>query len=351
VPPPLPGYRAPGEPDPEEHQEKKKKASSTTLPSFSDVVPEQTRTPAAFHDTVSRSVIVSEGRSVEIHVPSTSSGTPLFFHLGTPFAAIPWSVAADLARRHGLWLIIWSRPGYGTSTRVPGRAVADVAAEADAVLRSLERDRFMALGWSTGGPYALACAALLGDRCAKAAIVSSPAPYDAAGLDWTAGMNPARVDEIFMARHGDAILERFLAERSASITLETATCVDAALGGPLAPEDDMVLSETVGEPLVEAVRGAVAAGTVGWYDDDVALVAGWGVDLSAIRVPVTIWHGREDRQAPPAHAEWLAAHVPGSHYRPLQNDGHVSALVRHLDTIFADLADLADLAGSTPPAA
>jgi pimeloyl-ACP methyl ester carboxylesterase len=39
---------------------------------------------------------------------------------------------------------------------------------------------------SGGGPFALACAALLPDRVSATVVMASLAPYDAAGLDWAA---------------------------------------------------------------------------------------------------------------------------------------------------------------------
>ena len=44
---------------------------------------------------------------------------------------------------------------------------------------------FATLGWSGGGPRALACAAIDPERCRAVATLASVAPYDAAGLDWT----------------------------------------------------------------------------------------------------------------------------------------------------------------------
>ena len=45
------------------------------------------------------------------------------------------------------------------------------------VLDAVGADRFVTLGWSAGGPHALACAALLPDRCLAAAVVGSAVPF------------------------------------------------------------------------------------------------------------------------------------------------------------------------------
>jgi pimeloyl-ACP methyl ester carboxylesterase len=61
----------------------------------------------------------------------------------------------------------------------------------------------------------------------------------------------------------------------------------------------------------------------------------WGFELESIRVPVQVWHGREDRFVPFPHGQWLAAHVPGAEPHPSDTDGHLTLLVDR----FADIRD------------
>ena len=48
------------------------------------------------------------------------------------------------------------------------------------------------MGHSGGGPYALACGALLPERVLGVVCLSGLAPFRAEGLDWFAGMSPSR---------------------------------------------------------------------------------------------------------------------------------------------------------------
>jgi pimeloyl-ACP methyl ester carboxylesterase len=82
----------------------------------------------------------------------------------------------------------------------------DVLAIADA----LNIDSFFMVGWSCGGPHALACAARLPDRVRAVATMASIAPHQAKGLDWLAGMAPANVEEFAATEQGEAVLCSYL---------------------------------------------------------------------------------------------------------------------------------------------
>jgi len=65
-------------------------------------------------------------RSLEILTGGPSDGFPLVFHIGTPSGAAPFPVVVQAAADRGFRTITYSRPGYGTSSSVPGRKAAHV---------------------------------------------------------------------------------------------------------------------------------------------------------------------------------------------------------------------------------
>jgi pimeloyl-ACP methyl ester carboxylesterase len=97
--------------------------------------------------------------------------------------------------------------GYGGSGPHDGRRVASAAADVAAIADALSIVRFAVLGHSGGGPYALACAALLPERVIAAVSVSGPAPFGANGLDWFAGWSPGIAAENRAAAGGRSALE------------------------------------------------------------------------------------------------------------------------------------------------
>jgi pimeloyl-ACP methyl ester carboxylesterase len=275
-------------------------------------------------------------RNVEVLVEGPDSGPVLIFHDGTPTAAVPFPPLSSPAAERGLRTVTFSRPGYAASTPQPGRSVASVVADTAAILDTLDEERFLTIGWSGGGPHALACAALLPNRCMAAATLASVAPYGVAGLDWLAGMGPENIEEFGAAIDGDERLNPYLEREAAVLREVTGSDVAAALGGLVSEVDKRALTGEYAEIMAETFRRAVSAGIAGWRDDDLAFTRPWGFDLSTIRVPVAIWQGDEDRMVPFAHGKWLAANIPGALARLLPGDGHLS-LVTHLESILDEL--------------
>jgi len=280
---------------------------------------------------------VGGGRVVEYLVEGPAGGRPLVMHHGTPGVAMALEPVAQAAARHGLRFVTHSRPGYAGSTSQPGRRVADVADDVAALLDALGAHDFVALGWSGGGPHALACAALLPDRCRAAAIVAGVAPYDAEGLDWLAGMGDENLAEFGAAATSKEALDGFLSESSAGLKDVQPDDIITAFGDLLSAVDQAALRGGLADYLAASCRAAVSRGYDGWRDDDLAFLAGWGIDLASIRVPVSIWQGDQDRMVPRDHGRWLGEHVAGAVTQLVPGEGHLS-LMNNIDSIVARLA-------------
>src|SRR5215207_2731904 len=133
-------------------------------------------------------VSTSGGRQLGVCTWGDPEGIPMFWLHGTPgsrFLRHP----GDGYRRNQQRVYTYDRPGYGLSTRVPGRRVADAADDVRAIADSFGLGQFGVAGVSGGGPPALAVAALLPDRVSRCAVVVGVAPFGAEGLDFFAGMD------------------------------------------------------------------------------------------------------------------------------------------------------------------
>lgn len=282
-------------------------------------------------------VALEDGRVLEAVSEGDPEGTLLVFHHGSPGAAVPFPIFDRAAAERGLHLVTPSRPGFGSSSRHEGRTVRDFTADVAALADHLGAERLLALGWSGGGPHALACAALLPDRVLAAATIAGVAPYGAEGLDWTAGMGEDnRVEYPLAAADPDGHLEwmRPHAEAMATITPEA---IVAELRSLISDVDETSLTGEFADWLAASFRAAFRTGLWGWRDDDLAFVAPWGFDIGAITVPVSIWQGRHDLMVPFAHGEWLASNVAGARARLRPEHGHLSLGVGAIGEILDDL--------------
>jgi pimeloyl-ACP methyl ester carboxylesterase len=280
---------------------------------------------------------LADDRQLDLRVSGPQDGLPLVFHHGTPGSVHQYGVQARAAHERGLRFVTYSRPGYGASTRRPGRIVADVAEDVAAVLDSLGADRCVTAGWSGGGPHALATAALLPDRVAGALVIAGVAPFDAAGLDFLAGMGQQNIEEFSLAVEGESALRPFCEADAAELRDTDAAGIVSAMATLLPDVDRAALTEEFGRDLVQSFRDGLGRGVDGWIDDDLAFVRAWGFDLDAIATPLFLWQGSADLMVPFAHGQWLAAALPRVRAHLLEGEGHVSVSAGAIDRMLDEL--------------
>ncbi len=279
-----------------------------------------------------------DGRRLDIEISGPEGALPLVFHHGTPGSVKRFGVVERAAHERGLRLVTFSRPGYGDSTRLPGRSVADVAGDVAAVLDQLDAPRCLVAGWSGGGPHALATAVLLPDRVAAALVIAGVAPWDADGLDFLAGMGEQNVDEFGLAVRGEAAIRPGLEVEA--VAMRQATVADLVKGmETLLPDvDRAVLTDEYGADLAANFAEALRLSVDGWLDDDLAFVRPWGFSLADISVPTFVWQGSEDLMVPFTHGQWLAGHIPGVTAHLESGEGHLSIGVGAMGAMLDELA-------------
>jgi pimeloyl-ACP methyl ester carboxylesterase len=285
------------------------------------------------------SVTAADGRRLEVELGGPPDGMPLVVHHGTPGAAGMYEPLVAAGAERNLLHVTYSRPGYGSSDRREGRTVAECVEDVVAIADALGYDRFYTAGGSGGGPHVLACAALVPERVIAACSIASPAPFDAEGLDWTAGMGQDNLDEVSALRAGDRQLAEFLEHTAAEMSAATGEEIAAVLGDNVSAPDRKVITGGFAEHLAADTKRALASGMWGWFDDDKAFFSDWGFGLSEIRAPLALWHGGQDKFVPIAHGEWLAAHVPGTAHL-LPEHGHLSLVISSIGAILDDLLAL-----------
>jgi pimeloyl-ACP methyl ester carboxylesterase len=254
-------------------------------------------------------VRLPDGRTVHAYDSGEPGAPVIVWHHGSPQTGAPLAPLLAAAARRGLRLVTYGRPSYGGSTPLEGRDVASAAADVAVIADALGVERLATMGASGGGPHALGCGAVLGDRVTGVVTLAGLAPYTA-DEEWFAGM----------AAPGG--LRAALAGREARARFAETDEFDEA---SFTARDWDALSGRWSSLGADAGR-ADAAGPDGLIDDDVAFVRPWGFDLADVAAPVLVVHGGEDRVVPPAHADRLLRGCRRAELWLRPRDGHVSVL-------------------------
>lgn len=301
-----------------------------------------------------RETEIGRGRRVlRVRDAGDPGGNVVMYLHGTPGSRLDLRFGEQLAADRGVRLVSFDRPGYGGSTPAPF-GLASIAADAHAVADGLGVARFATLGMSGGGPGALAAAAVACGRVTRVGIASGAGPFQlvpgalddlddndraamsllpgdpaAAAAGFAAGFEP--LAELSRVSGGSGVVSAFedlLSSRDSELL------------------HDQRFASAFADTMHEALRQGISGG--GW--DNVSWIGDWDIDLSAIRCPVVLWYGSDDRFAPPAHGLWLSQNLPQARLVPREGEGHLG-IYEHLGEMLDALTEpgTADPASATQP--
>jgi pimeloyl-ACP methyl ester carboxylesterase len=274
---------------------------------------------------------LGDGRSVGFADYGSPGQTGVLYCHGGPGSRLEPQAIAAAASEAGFRIVGIDRPGYGSSTPQPGRTIGGWPHDGLAVADHLGIDRFLAVGASAGGAYALAAAA----PARALGVVACCALTDMRWAEGKAMMSGEATAGIWKAKDRAAAI-RIATDQFGADGTKMMTELNA--GPPLPASDLAVFSDPA------ALAGFAAAfpvmfahGPQGYADDRIADGPGWGsFDVAALRCPVIVLHGGSDTIVPVAHAHHTAEIVPGAKLRVIEELGHFSIV----GAVIAALADL-----------
>lgn len=275
-------------------------------------------------------VKVSGGREVAY----TDIGEPdwlcVVFFYGAPSSRLRLAYLEQQFLAEGIRVVSPDRPSYGRSSPQPGRSMIDWPPDIAALADALGLSRFVVAGHSSGGPYAVACAALLPTRVSAAVILGG-----VTDMGWPGAWHGYLESEVQLMRMPDEeaaiawCVERFGADGSGFLAA-------SSLELPK-PDEQLYADEEVARLLASARAEAFRQGVAGYAQDIVIQGRPWSFDPSAITAPVHVLHGELDTLLPQAHSRHTAELIPGSILRILPGHGHFTIL-GELPTVASALA-------------
>jgi len=238
----------------------------------------------------------------------------------------------DATERAGVRLIVIDRPGYGMSSPRPGRTLRDWASDYVEWTDLVGLPPCPIVGWSGGGPYALACAIHCPDHVTAIALAASSAPVDEVPSEWHGLPEEVRKLTTLLRRGAPEAMDGIKA-RCDWFAAGWQTIFDSGMGSA----DDALLAEPgVLEPVIAEMREAARQGVDGYVEDWAADALPWGFSPSEVTQDVHVWWGDDDQTVGRDCAEYFAGAIPRSTLTILASEGHMFP-IRHWAKVLADL--------------
>jgi pimeloyl-ACP methyl ester carboxylesterase len=171
---------------------------------------------------------------------------------------------------------------------VPRRTLLGFAGDVVAAMGARGVDRFGVIGWSAGGPHALAVAAAAPERVVRVALVASmPVP------DGVRALAPPLQNAMRLARVSPRLAARGLERWGRTPTPPTGS-----------PATDAAYAHGRAESFREGGE---------WLARELAYLGRpWGFRLVDVRAPVSLWWGERDTVTPPAIALDFERRLPNA---------------------------------------
>lgn len=268
--------------------------------------------------------MLADGRTLAYTESGAPAGRAVFAFHGLPGSRLQRHPDESIARAAPLRVIHVERPGFGRSSPQPGRSLADWPRDVAALADQLRLERFAVTGISGGGPYAVACAAALGPRVTRAAVVSGIGPPGSMAGRMTV---PTRLAFFLAPRAPWALTAPLTA--IAPLVVRAPHRYLGLVAARLASSDGLILARPeVRAMFAQDLREAFHQGVDALVDDLALLARPWGLALDRVACEVALWHGEDDRIIPPSAARHLARAIPGAHARIVPREGHFMVLDR-----------------------
>jgi non-heme chloroperoxidase len=250
-----------------------------------------------------RAEFVEVEPGVKLHVTDLGDGKPVVLIHGWPLSDAMYEYQYNALVAKGYRVIGITLRGFGKSDKPYGKYNYDVYADdIKVVLDKLKLNNVLLGGFSMGGAISIHYVAKYnGAHVAKLALFGAAAPVWTKRNDYPYGFTIESVNELISLSTTNRPL---LLQNFGKIFGASETAVDAGLGGWL------------GAINLEASPYATTQSLIALRDTDLR------AELSKIKVPTAIFHGKKDIICSFDLAEQMNKGIAGSIIIPFENSGH-----------------------------
>jgi pimeloyl-ACP methyl ester carboxylesterase len=273
---------------------------------------------------------LTDGRTLAFTDVGASDGLPILYFHGAPGGRLDVSWMEPAFSAQDVRVVSADRPGYGGSSSSRNRSMSDWPRDVAALADHLEIDRFAVMGLSSGGPYVVACAALLGDRVVGGAVIAG-----ITDMGWKSAYDKLPDDdEKTIMQLGD--------ETDALGWCEDHYGKDGArfFDGEMdlsPPDAALVTDEEFMGGYMPTLFEAFRHGVGGYAQDLTVQSRPWPFDVGGLTCPLRVYHGEQDTLVPVSHGRHTAELIKGSTLTILPEHGHIS-MINEIPGIATELA-------------
>jgi pimeloyl-ACP methyl ester carboxylesterase len=275
-----------------------------------------------------RTISLPDGRRLAFAEYGDPQGQPLFFFHGFPGSRYDGAYTGQVAAGVGIRLIALDRPGMGYSDFKPNRKLLDWPEDVCFLADSLHLETFGVLGYSGGGPHALACAYRIPERLTGTGVMAGVGPVTEPGA--LEGMMKNNVQIFSLARKAPWLLNLLY---HLQIPIDDKKLMRAAVAQMAQPDVDAMQDPMVLQDIVKDFNEAFRQNTKGVVQEGALLGSDWGFKLSAIQGTVHLWQGEADTNAPVEMGRYQARNIPNCIAKFYPGEGHISLVTNHIHEI------------------
>ena len=288
-----------------------------------------------------QNIVFPDGAVVAFEEYGKPTGAPVIFCHGWPSSRTMAQLADEPARNLGIRIISPDRPGISGSSMQYDRKLSDWPGLLERLVDHLDIGEFRMLAISGGAPYAYATAVAMPERISGIAIVGGAIPF--AELEDLKGLLPLYRWMLGFYRSRPKLLRSFFYLARPFLSFRAPIRLRPLLLKMLLLRscDAASLRDNAAfEAIFESQRRAWRGSAEGVMTDAQIYAQPWGFAAEDVRVPVRLWHGKEDRAFAVRLAQAFANRLPNCKARFIENEGHYSLPIRHMREILQDLISI-----------
>jgi pimeloyl-ACP methyl ester carboxylesterase len=282
---------------------------------------------------VDATITLRDGRSLAYAEWGDLTGRPVILFHGMPNSRLA-GPNPNATRAAGVRLITIDRPGYGRSDPRPGRTLLDWVDDVAELVDRLRLPPCRLVGWSSGGPYAMACAVRIQSRVRSIGLAASNAPLDEVPGGWDSLATATR-DLIALLRSDRAAAMEAIAQRCSWYTTDPEFIPDE-LRRPGNPDWALFQQHPeIFEAWRRGRREGARQGSIGFIDDWAAECLPWGFSPVDVPCEARLWWGEADMLVGRGETECLARTIPRSALVTYPSEGHLILFTRWVEMLAA----------------